>query len=65
MNEYANTANSSGLLKKYYDAAGKNDSMLDALKRRRDQLTDKILVPTKNKIEGTDIQQKQIEDEYL
>ncbi len=65
MNEYSSTSNSSGLLKNYYDSGdSKRDSMLDALKKRRDGLTNKVLVPTKAKIEGTDIQDKQIEDQY-
>lgn len=64
MNGYASTGNSSGLLKKYYDTGDdKTDAMLDALKRRRDNLTNKVIVPTKDKIEGTDLQKKQVEDQ--
>ena len=62
MNQFASTENSGGLLKNYYDKESRSDSMLDALKRRRDKLTDKVIVPTKEKLEAS---QQTIEDEYL
>lgn len=63
MNNFSSTANNSGLLKNYYDSGSRSDSMLDALKRRRDKLTDKVVVPTKEKLEGSDTETKILNEE--
>lgn len=47
----------SGLLKSFYDP---DNAMLDAIKKRRDKLTNRVWDPTKEKIE----QSETIKDEF-
>lgn len=59
MNNFQSIDSGDGLLKINYDP------MYQALKKRRDGLTDKIMVPTKDKLEGTDEEEKVIRNQNV
>jgi len=55
MNDFQSISSGQGMLKSNYGTASGQDSpMLSALKRKREKLTDKITVPTKEKLEGSE-----------
>jgi hypothetical protein len=54
MNDFQSLNSGAGMLKSDYGTASGQDSpVLAALKRKRKNLSDKVVVPTKEKIEGT------------
>lgn len=57
MNNFQGIQSGQGILKANYDNEG-NNTQLEALRRRRNNLTDKITTPTKDKLEGNEEEPK-------
>lgn len=53
MNNFQSIQSGQGMLKTAYPSSGENP-VLTALKRRRDNLTNKVTTPTKDKIEDSE-----------